>query len=78
VTGLLKPALLGLGLLLATALVVGFASRAVRLASDPESQESQATLVVPNATSIAGGVDSVPGKDAAAPANIETATFALG
>jgi hypothetical protein len=78
VTTLLKPGLLALGLLLAAALVVVFASRAVRLASDPAGQEFPGTPTVPNAASIAAQVDYVPGMDAAASANTETATFALG
>ena len=77
-TGLLKPAFLVLGLLLAAALVVGFASRAVRSPSVPTGQESTPTPLVSNAASSAGQVDAVPGIDAAAAADTQTATFALG
>jgi hypothetical protein len=85
VTGLLKPVLLVLGLLLAAALAVGWARGGLGFLSapsgkSPETPEAANTAAQAPAGAVvpAGAAGPVLALDVAAPAKTETATFAMG
>ncbi|HSR29414.1 MAG TPA: hypothetical protein VLY63_02545 [Anaerolineae bacterium] len=78
-TGLLKPVLLILGLLLAAALAVGWARGGLGFLSAPSDNSPEAPEASNTpAEAPAGAAVPVLALDAAAPANTETATFAMG